>query len=128
MTLSELVVEYRKEHDLSQRQFAIQCGVSNGYIAMLEKNLNPKTGQPLVPTIPYLQKIAFGMGLTLSELFASVEDMPVDIGLDDEKKPASEVDSGLAEITAIFSQLSPDNRAKLLELSRLYLDAQRKTE
>jgi hypothetical protein len=32
----------------------------------------------------------------------------------------------LAEITAIFNQLTPENRAKLLELSRMYLSAQRK--
>lgn len=44
MTLSDFVKEYRKEHDLSQRQFAAICGLSNGYISMLEKNMNPKTG------------------------------------------------------------------------------------
>ena len=49
MTLSDLVQEYRREHGLSQRQFASICGLSNGYISMLERNVNPKTGQPVTP-------------------------------------------------------------------------------
>ena len=80
MTLSELVIKYRTEHGLSQRQFAQICGLSNGYISMLEKNVNPKTGQPLVPTIANLQKLAMGMSMTLAQLFETVEDMPVDLG------------------------------------------------
>lgn len=83
MTLSELLIKYRSEHELSQRQFAAQCGVSNGYIAILEKNVNPKTGLPVVPSLPSLNKIASCMGITLSELFAKVDDMPVDISLPD---------------------------------------------
>ncbi len=84
MTLSDLLVKYRTEHNISQRQFASQCGVSNGYIAMLENNRNPKTGQPVVPSLPYLNKIASCMGITLSELFSMVDDMPVDISLADQ--------------------------------------------
>lgn len=45
-----------------------------------------------------------------------------------DEKPVAKVDNGLTEIAEIFTELSPDNRAKLLELSRLYLDAQRKSE
>lgn len=123
MTLSELVIQYRAEHDLSQRQFAIQCGVSNGYIAMLEKNQNPKTGQPMVPTIPSLMKIASGMGMTLSELFANVEDMPVDLSYEDEKKPATDDDDGLtAEIIHLFARLSADRKREAVNYLR-YLAA-----
>lgn len=42
------------------------------------------------------------------------------------EKAAVEIDSGLQEVYDIFSALNPENRAKLLELSRLYLDAQSK--
>lgn len=41
MTLRDLISAYRKDHGLSQRQFANQCGLSNGYISMLEKGINP---------------------------------------------------------------------------------------
>lgn len=49
------------------------------------------------------------------------------MGWEDEK-PATTNDDGLSDISKLFTELSPDNRAKLLELGRLYLDAQRKSE
>lgn len=79
MTLSDFVKEYRKEHDLSQRQFAAICGLSNGYISMLERNLNPKTGLPLTPSLPALKKISTAMGMSLGDLLTAVDDMPIDL-------------------------------------------------
>lgn len=79
MKLGELIKGYRDEHDLSQRQFAIQCRLSNGYISMLEKGLNPKTGRPVTPTIPQLKKLADGMGVTMSAMLEQVDDMDVDL-------------------------------------------------
>lgn len=79
MKLGELIKAYRDDHDLSQRQFAIQCRLSNGYISMLEKNLNPKTGRPVTPTIPQLKKLADGMGVTMSTMLEQVDDMDVDL-------------------------------------------------
>lgn len=56
MTLRELVMDFRKEHGISQRQFANMCGLSNGYISMLERNSNPKTGLPVTPSLTALKK------------------------------------------------------------------------
>ena len=80
MKLGDLIREYRESHDLSQRQFANQCDLSNGYISILEKGINPKTGKPVTPTLPQFKKLADGMRITLSELFEKVDDMPIDIG------------------------------------------------
>ena len=79
MKLGDLIREYRDSHDLSQRQFANQCDLSNGYISILEKGINPGTGKPVTPTIPQLKKLATGMGMTLSDLFDQADDMPIDI-------------------------------------------------
>lgn len=80
MKLGDLIREYREAHDLSQRQFANQCDLSNGYISILEKGINPSTGKPVTPTLPQLKKLADGMRITLSELFERADDMPIDIG------------------------------------------------
>lgn len=80
MKLGDLIKEYRDSHDLSQRQFANQCDLSNGYISILEKGINPSTGKPVTPTLPQLKKLADGMRMTLSELFEKADDMPIDIG------------------------------------------------
>ena len=80
MTLGEFIKAYREKNDLSQRQFADKSGVSNGYISMLEKNENPKTGQPLSPSMPVLKKIASAMGMTVNDLCSFVDDMAIDLG------------------------------------------------
>lgn len=73
MTLGEIILNYRAEHGLSQRQFAMRCGLSNGYIAMIEKNKNPATGKPIAIGLPQLMSIAKVMGMTTDELMRLAE-------------------------------------------------------
>lgn len=82
MKLGDLIREYRDKNYLSQRQFADRCGLSNGYISILEKGLNPNTGKPVTPTIPQLKKLASGMNVTVMEMLELVDDMPIDIAID----------------------------------------------
>lgn len=119
MTLGELVIKYRTTHNLSQRQFAAICGLSNGYISMLEKNKNPKTGQPLIPTLPVLKKIADGMGITVNELFNTSDDISIDLLMNRKgREPTSEIESGLSEldweIIGYLSDLTPEQKRFLL--------------
>lgn len=81
MKLSDLIQKYRTENNLSQRQFALSCSLSNGYIAMIERGFNPKTKQPITPTLTAMKKLANGMHMSLSELFEKIDDMYVDISL-----------------------------------------------
>ena len=124
MTLSDLVQEYRREHGLSQRQFASVCGLSNGYISMLERNVNPKTGQPVTPSLPALKKIADGMGITLTDLFTRTDDIPVDLLTDglDEATPAPRAKSGRSnlddELASIFFVLIPEKKREALSYLR----------
>ncbi len=47
----------------------------------------------------------------------------------EQEKPVNNVDDGLATIAEIFTPLSPENRAKLIELGRLFVNDQNsKTE
>ena len=77
MTLGEYIMEYCNQHGLSQRQFATQCDLSNGYISMLISGVNPKTGKQIKPAIDSYIKLADGMGITLNELFEAIDDTPV---------------------------------------------------
>lgn len=81
MKLGDLIREYREKQGLSQRQFADRCGLSNGYISIIEKGINPNTGKPVTPTIPQLKKIAGGLNITVMEMFETVDDMPIDISI-----------------------------------------------
>lgn len=82
MTIGDIIRDYRKEHKLSQRQFAIKSNVSNGYISMLEKGKNPSTNEPIMPSMLLLGSIANAMELTLNELLCLVDDMPKNIQTD----------------------------------------------
>jgi len=79
MNLGELVKKYRVDHDLSQRQFAAKCGVSNGYISMIEDGKNPKTGESIFPSLQSYKKIASAMGISVHELLSLVDDHKVNL-------------------------------------------------
>ena len=117
MTLRDLISAYRKDHGLSQRQFANQCGLSNGYISMLEKGINPSTGLPVTPTLPRLKQLASGMGMTLTDLLVNVDDMPVDLMFDapENKKLALSAEDELdAEIMKAIFNLSSEKKQQAL--------------
>ena len=117
MTLKDLVIKYRGDNGLSQRQFALQCGLSNGYISMLEKGINPSTGAKITPTLPALSKLATGMHTTLNELFTLVDDMDVDV-----KTPALSEEDGLAsvdmEIISLLAGLSDAKKQQAISFLR----------
>lgn len=117
MTLKDLIIEYRNDHGLSQRQFATACGLSNGYVSMLEKEMNPNTKLPVTPTLPKLKQLASGMGMSLTDLLVKVDDMPVELILDDadSKKLVPEIEDELdAEIMKIISGLTPEKKQQAL--------------
>jgi transcriptional regulator with XRE-family HTH domain len=122
MKLGDLIREYREKHDLSQRQFALGCGLSNGYISMLEKGKNPKTGKPVTPTLFQLKKLADGMNITIMELLERIDDIPIDISTDliSNKKnfaPTNEsekIDLLDIEIANIILQLSPEKKIEAI--------------
>ena len=74
MTLREYIIQYREEHGMSQRQFAYNCDISSGYLAMIENNENPRTGKPPVMSMTMYRKIANGMGMTLHSLIEAIDE------------------------------------------------------
>ena len=92
MKLSELIIDYRKRMNISQREFSRRCDLSNTYIYFLEKENNPRTGQPMVPTLEQYKKIANCMGLTVQQLFEQLdEDAPVDLGTSAPAAPPADI-------------------------------------
>ena len=122
MKLSELIIEYRREHGISQRQMASQCSLSTGCISLIEKEINPQTGKPMVPSLAVLNKLAKGMGITLDNLLSVCDDMPVDISAT-EKTVLDEKDGLDLEIAEIILSLSESKKQEALRYLR-YLAAQ----
>ncbi|PSL09084.1 helix-turn-helix protein [Fusobacterium naviforme] len=99
MTLGEMMLKYREEHGISQRQFAADSGLSHGYVSMLEKNKHPKTGLPITPTIDIYKKVADGMHMDLHQLFSIMEDQPVVLDAED-KMSTLKKEGGLKGVLA----------------------------
>jgi transcriptional regulator with XRE-family HTH domain len=85
------------KHDISQRQFALMCGLSNGTISNLEKGVNPNNGKPITPKLEQIRKIASAMGLSVTELLEKADDMPIDISDDNERRNENVVPFSISE-------------------------------
>lgn len=73
MKLSEIVSNYRAEHYLTVEEFAERCGLSKGYISMIEREVNPRNNKPISPTFDSIKKIAHGMSMTVNEFAALLD-------------------------------------------------------
>lgn len=116
MKLGEYIRTYRTEHGLSQRQFAVRCGLSNGYISMLEKGENPKTHKPIAPTLEKLNAVARAMGLSINELAVLVDDLDVDLRIEKAapRKGSGQVSALAMELAERITRLSPEKQEEAL--------------
>ena len=69
MRLEELIKKYREDNDISQREFARRCGLSNSLISIFEMGKNPQTGKRISPDLETYRKLANGMGMSVQKLF-----------------------------------------------------------
>ena len=73
MTLGEIIKAYRNDHKMSMDDFAKKSGLSKSYIHLLEKNKHPKTGKPIIPSIPTIKQAADAMGIDFDHLFSQID-------------------------------------------------------
>ena len=144
MTLGGCIREYRHIHGISQRQFAEMCDLSNAYISILEKNINPKTGYAPVPTFGVYKKVADAMGITVDDLFKKADDSYVSVGskmtLEMPAVPFSgetqkmidhrieEADTAKKELVELFRTLTDRDKDKLLDFARFLADSYKRPD
>lgn len=74
MRLEEIIKKYREDNDISQREFARRCGLSNSLISIFEMGKNPQTGKTISPDLETYRKLANGMGMSIQQLFEQIGD------------------------------------------------------
>lgn len=74
MDLKDILIQYREENKISQRELARRCGLSNAQISILEYGMNKQTGRKPTPDIITLKKLSDGMGIPLQSLFDQIGD------------------------------------------------------
>ena len=144
MTLGDCIKEYRDRHGLSQRQFAELCGLSNAYVSILEKNVNPKTGEAPAPTYGVYQKVAEAMEMSVQTLMEKAPDSAVSIGskmtLDAPAREwhpevynllSSRIESvpeaaARSELYSLYDKMSATEKDKLLDYARYIIDSHKR--
>lgn len=101
MKLSEMLKIHRDENDISQRELARRCGLSNSLISLLEMGVNPQTGKEMSPDLETYRKLAFGMQISMQKLFEQLgDDATVNLSGD----PKNSLDVGAAWYAAKIKQ------------------------
>lgn len=74
MKLKDVILSYRKENKISQREFARRAGLSHSLISILEIGYNPQTGKKMSQDFETYKKIANALGISIQELFEKLDD------------------------------------------------------
>lgn len=144
MTLGDCVKEYRDSRDLSQRQFAELCDLSNAYISVLEKNVNPKTGEAPAPTYGVYKKIAGAMGISVQSLMEKADESAVSLGsnilVEMQSEPFSEetkqiidkrledADANKRELLSLYKTMTDADKEKLLDFARFIVESYKRPD
>lgn len=86
MTLGECIKQYRERYNISQREFARRCGISNTLIQAIENGFR-SDGKEVAPKFDTVRKIARGMGTSAEVLISQCEDFNLDISDSVEETP-----------------------------------------
>ena len=122
MTLGDVIKTYRTEHSLSMDEFAKRSGLSKGYISMLEKNRNPKTGKPIIPSILTYQSVAKAMSTSVDVLMKTVDKEQL-VSLEQTSAPTSDNLSTFAQRdSAAHSRRDMNDLAKFLNKTEVLFD------
>ena len=74
MTLGQLIREYRRQHHQTMEDFSKASGLSKAYISILERNVNPSTGHPAIPSAKTIRLVAEAMGKPLGTVVALLDE------------------------------------------------------
>jgi len=140
MTLGEIIQEYRESNNMSQRQFAERCGLSNAYISILEKNESPKTKEAPSPTLAVFKDIADELGISVHELMTKANETKVSMGQrmeysqlrkeihDDVVAILEERRSPEQDLLALFRAMTKSDQEKLLDYARYTVDSYKRPD
>ena len=112
MELGEVLINYREENRISQRELARRCGLSHALISIKKKKKNRQTGKKSTPDTETYKKLAAGMGMTVQTLFEKLGDSEM-VNLDSNRAiiiPDSEL------FTKILLRMPPEDYKTIMEI------------
>lgn len=102
MILGDLIKSYRREHGFSMEQFAKQSGLSKAYISILERNVNPVNGKPVIPSLETIKAVAQAINMDFNEVIAMLDgSQPVSLKEEDEIPPGFQPLPAMTEVPLV---------------------------
>lgn len=97
MILGDLIKDYRQEHGYSMEQFAKLSGLSKAYISILERNVNPVNGKPVIPSLETIKAVSQAIGVDFNDVISMLDgNQPV--SLKDEKSDRQPIPKGFSPL------------------------------
>ena len=120
MILGDIIKKYRKENKISMDEFAKACGLSKAYISILERNINPISKKPPIPSLETIKSVANVVHIDFNEII-SMLDGDQKVSIHEEKLTTNfsdELNEEACRIAEKLSRLSPENLKKVEEYAR----------
>lgn len=114
MTLGQIIKQYREEHGMSQDAIAKRSGLSKAYISILERNINPASGEAPGLTPKTINQIAKAINSDFDTVFSELDDdIKISVGKQLPQKVSSDIilSSDLADLDA---QLNANGHIELV--------------
>lgn len=114
MSIGRIINEYRRDNKMSMQEFADKCGLSKGYISMLERGKHPQNNREIIPSIETIMKISRAMGLTIEELLGDADPVIIDISHSEPETDyvASDEEQSIIEV---LRSLNDEGQHRVLE-------------
>lgn len=125
MDLKDIIIKYREENRISQREFARRSGLSNAQISILEYGKNKQTGRKPTPDIITMKKIADGMGITLQSLLEMVGDSEY-VGLNTRNDSYPIVIPNTDRFLRIMASMTPEDYETIMKIYTRTYDRMKK--
>lgn len=91
MILGDLIKQYRREHGYSMEAFAQQTGLSKAYISILERNVNPVNGKPVIPSLETIKAVSQAIGMDFNDVISMLDgNQPVSLDKESNIPPGFE--------------------------------------
>ena len=125
MDLKDILINYRTENKISQRDFARRSGLSNAQISILEYGRNKQTGRKPTPDIITLKKVSEGMGISLQSLLEMIGDSEY-VGLNTRSDNYPIVIPNTDRFLRIMASMTPEDYETIMKIYTRTYDRMKK--
>ena len=115
MDLKDIIINFRTENGISQREFAKRCGLSNAQISILEYGMNKHTGRKPTPDIITLKKISDGMCIPLQSLLDQIGSSEF-VSINTRRDAYPIVIPNTDRFLRIMAHMAPEDYEKIMEI------------